>query len=93
MRAVGATFLLRVPLPAKFKGKYAPASRPSSTPVLLKPSDRRRFAKPGKTKAKSEPKPRPPKKVAPPKVEKAREEQGRRDAHRQSLPERKEAPK
>ena len=50
-RAVGATFLLRVPLPARFNGEYDPANRPSSTPTLLKPGDRRRFTKPEKTKA------------------------------------------
>ena len=90
-RAVGATFLLRVPLPARFNGKYDPADRPSSTPTLLKPGDRRRFTKPGRTKPKSEPKPRPLKKVSPPKVERTPEEQGGRDAYRQSLPERREA--
>ena len=47
--------------------------------------------KPVRTKPKSEPKPRPLKKVSPPKVERTPEEQGGRDAHRQSLPERKEA--
>ena len=38
-RAVGATFPLRVPMPARFNGKYDPADRPSSTPTLLKPGD------------------------------------------------------
>ena len=38
-RAVGATFLLRVPLPARSNGKYDSAGRPSSTPTLLKPGD------------------------------------------------------
>ena len=90
-RAVGATFLLRVPLPARFNGKYDPAGRPPSTPTLLKPGDRRRFTKPGRTKPKPEPKPRPLKKVSPPKVERTPEEQGGRDAHRQSLPEQREA--
>ena len=90
-RAVGATFLLRVPLPARFNGKYDPADRPSSTPTLLKPGDRRRFTKPGKTKPKSEPNPRLPKRVLPPKVERTPEEQGGRDAYRQSLPEQREA--
>ena len=89
--AVGATFLLRVPLPARFNGKYDPANRPPSTPTLLKPGDRRRFTKPGRTKTKSEPKPRPLKKVSLPKVERTPEEQGGRDVHRESLPERKEA--
>ena len=76
---MGATFLLRVPLPARFNGKYDPASRPSSTPTLLKPSDRRRFTKPGRTKPESEPRPKPPRKVLPPKVERTPEGQRERE--------------
>ena len=55
-RAVGATFLLRVPLPARFNGKYDPAARTPSTPTLLRPGDRPRFTKAGKTKPGAEPK-------------------------------------
>ena len=92
-RAVGATFLRRVPLPARFNGKYDPADRPSSTPTLLKPGDRRRFTKPGKTKPKSEPNPRPPRKVLPPKVKRTPERQREREGPRQRPPEYREASK
>ena len=92
-RAVGATFLLRVPLPARFNGKHDPASRPPSTPVLLKPGDRRRFTKPGKTKPKSEPKPRPPRKASAPRVEEIPEGQREREGPRQRPPEYREASK
>ena len=88
---MGATFLLRVPLPARFNGKYDPASRPSSTPTLLKPSDRRRFTKPGRTKPESEPRPKPPRKVLPPKVERTPEGQREREGPRQRPPEDREA--
>ena len=56
-RVIGATFLLRVPLPPKFNGKYDPAARTPSTPTLLKPGDRPRFTKAGKNKPGAEPKP------------------------------------
>ena len=56
-RVVGATFSLRIPLPSKFGGKYDPASRPASTPTLLKSGDRRRLTKPGGSKPTPEPKP------------------------------------
>ena len=84
-RAVGATFLLRVPLPARFNGEYDPANRPSSTPPLLKPGDRRRFTKPGKTKAQV--RARPPKEVFPPEVKETPKEQREHEGPRQPLPE------
>ena len=90
-RVIGATFTLRVPLPSRFNGKYDPASRPSSTPILLKPEDRRRFTKPAKTKPMSEPKHRPPKKVSPPRIKKIPEEQREHEGPKQLQPEHREA--
>ena len=49
-RVVDATFSLRVPLPSRFGGKCDPASRPASTPTLLKPRERRRLTEPRKSK-------------------------------------------
>ena len=90
-RVVGATFALRVPIPSRFGGKYDPDSRPSSTPILLEPGERRRLLKPAKPKSTSEPKPRPPKNASPPRVKKIPEEQREHEGPRQLQPEHKEA--
>ena len=94
-RVIGATFVLRVPLLGRFNGKHKPASRSASTPVLLKPGEKRRLLKPVMPKPTSEPNPKPPRKVPPPKVkeppEGRKEEEGpkplrpkRREAHRKA---------
>ena len=88
-RVIGVTFALRVSLPSRFNGKYDPASRPSSTPILLKPGERRRLPKPAKPKPVSEPKLRPPKKVSPPRAGKIPGEQ--HEVPKQTQPERREA--
>ena len=90
-RVVGATFALRIPIPSRFGGKDDPASRPSSTPILLEPGERRRLLKPAKPKSTSEPKPRPPKNASPPRVKKIPEEQREHEGPRQLQPEHKEA--
>ena len=47
-RAIGATFLIRVPLPTKFGAEYDLSNRPTSTPMLLKPGEERPLTKPRK---------------------------------------------
>ena len=91
-RAVGATFALRVPLPSRFNGKYDPASRPPSTPTLLKSGDRRRFTNPGKTGPKWEPKPQSNKEgLSGRGQERHRKRRGNPKGPRQRSPEYKEA--
>ena len=95
-RAVDAMFSLRVPLPSRFGGKYDPASRPKSTPTLLKPGDRRHLTKPGKSKLATEPVTKqstvvaPSKKALTPRVKKTPEERSEYDRARNQTPERKE---
>ena len=48
-RAIGATFLIRVPLPTKFSAEYDLSNRPTSTPMLLKPEEEIPLSKPSKT--------------------------------------------
>ena len=57
-RVVGATFSLRVPLPRRFGSKFDPASRPASTPTLLKTGDRQRLTKPRSSNPTPKTKPR-----------------------------------
>ena len=92
-RAVGATFAVRVPLPDRFNAKYDPADRPSSTPVLLKPGERRRLPKPAKPKPTPGAKPSTPRKVSPSRVKETPEERGEHEGPRQLQPKRKEASK
>ena len=94
-RVVGATFVLRIPLPSRFNGKYDPANRPSSTPILLKPGERPRFTKPRKSSPAPEPKAKQPtttpaKRIHTPKVKRTAEERSEYEQARSQKPERKE---
>ena len=94
---VGSTFLLRVPLPKKFNGKYDPVIRTQGTLTLLKPGDRPRFTKPRKTKPTAEPKPKQAaqnastEKVSNSQVKRTSEDRREYEKRRQQDPKRKEA--
>ena len=58
-RAVGITFAITVPLPSRFGPEYDPRNRPASTPILLKPGDRKKLSKPRKVNPSPAPKKKP----------------------------------
>ena len=95
-RAVGITFAITVPLPSRFGPEYDPRNRPASTPILLKPGDRKKLSKPRKVNPSPTPKKKPStkttqaKKAADPKAKKTPEEQKEYDRTRTQTPERQE---
>ena len=95
-RAVGITFAITVPLPSRFGAEYDPRNRPASTPVLLKPGDRKQLSKPRKVTPPTAPKARQSTKTTlankadNPKVKKTPEQCQEYDRARQQTPERQE---